>query len=511
MRLQTRRIQRTHSYRQPVKQRTSKGPGKINNVLDLYDQTNFSFERAAGVTSVGQCVWVYNRPVDIDGLRRFHHHLQRGRLSRRIERSALPFGRHRWVSPSDQSELEIAATPRPREEFDAWLNEQANTPLDAEHGPGWHLAVLPFTDGGAGVSLVLTHCLIDGMGGCLAVVEAACGYDHAIGWPAAGSRRRWRALREDARQTVRDIPGIGRAVVAAARFARRHRGRAESATPPPAPTAGADERITLPTATIFVDADEWDARAHALGGTSNTLLAGLAARLAQRVGRVTADGWVTPSIPVNERTADDTRANAITNVDITVDPALAATDLREIRAATKQALIRHPEVPDERWALLPLVPLLPKRLTRRLVGVATGGTTNVVSSNLGAAPPAANRPDGTDADHVAVRSLYPGVTKAVMHRTGGVLALLSARMHQQVFVSVLAYQPDRPNSNDDLWQDLSSTMDDFSLTATTGWGCPKPVCGEAIGVPTTRDQVDAIADHANSSELYALAAQPTNS
>ena len=115
----------------------------------------------------------------------------------------------------------------------------------------------------------------------------------------------------------------------------------------------------------FVDADEWDARAQSLGGTSNTLLAGLAARLAQRVGRVTADGSVTLAMPVNQRTAGDTRANAITNVDITVDPAPAATDLREIRAATKQALIRSQEVPNERLALLPLVPLLPQWLVKR--------------------------------------------------------------------------------------------------------------------------------------------------
>src|SRR6516165_9227798 len=193
----------------------------MSSVLDLVDQTFFRLGQAAGV---GQCVWVYNRPVDIDGLRRFHQHLDRGRLARRIERSPLPFGRHRWVSPRDQHELEIAA-PRPREEFDTWLGEQANVPLDAEHGPGWHLAVLPFTDGGGGVSFVVTHCLTDGIGGCLALVEAACGYDHTINWPAAGSRPRWRALREDARQTAHDIPGIRRALVAAAAVARAPRRR----------------------------------------------------------------------------------------------------------------------------------------------------------------------------------------------------------------------------------------------------------------------------------------------
>jgi hypothetical protein len=310
---------------------------------------------------------------------------------------------------------------------------------------------------------------------------------------------------EDARQTLRDIPGIGRAVVAAAHFARRHRDRAGSATAlHTTPTAEADERVSLSTATILLNADEWDARAHALGGTGNTLLAGFAARLAQRVGRVNGDGSATPSIPVNERTAGDTRANAITNVDITVDPAPATTDLREIRAATKQALIRHQEVPDERWALLPLVPLLPQRLVRRLVGVATGGTTNVVSSNLGVVNPAANRPDGTDADHFAMKSLYPGVTTAIMQRTGGVLALLSGRSHGQVFVSVLAYQPDRPNSNDVLRQDLSSVLSEFSLTARTGW--PSPVSVAGVRVPTTSDWVDPIADHADSPERYGLTA-----
>jgi hypothetical protein len=228
-------------------------------------------------------------------------------------------------------------------------------------------------------------------------------------------------------------------------------------------------------ATIFVDADEWDARAHALGGTSNTLLAGLAARLAQRVGRVTADGSVTLAMPVNERTADDIRANAVTNVDVTVDAAPATTDLREMRAAIKQALIRHREVPDQRWALLPLVPLLPKRLVRRMVSVAAGSATSVISSNLGAVNPATNRPDGTDADYFAMKSLYPGMTKATMHRAGGLLALLSGSAHGQVFVSVLAYQPG--SSNDGLRQDLSNTLSEFSLTATTGWPCPEPVTG----------------------------------
>ena len=458
----------------------------MNNVLDLIDQSAFLAERATGATNVIQCVWVYNRAIDIDGLRRFHHHLQQGRLSRRIERSALPFGRHRWVSPSGQSDLEIVATPRPREEFDAWLSEQANTPLDSEHGPGWHLAVLPFTDGGAGLSFVISHSLIDGGGLCEALTDAASGRHDPIKWPVAGSRRRWQALREDARQTARDIPAMGRAAVAVARFARRNRGADGAGTQlpsaPRSPFVGAHQRVALNNAVIFVDADDWDARAHSLGGTSNALLAGLAARLAQRVGRVTGDGLATLEIPVNQRTAGDTRANAMTSVDITVDPEPAATDLREIRAAIKQALIRNQEAPDGRLAMLPLAPLLPQRLVRRMVSVALGGATTSGSSNLGAINPAVNRPDGTDADYFAGNSFFLGATGtgapvATIHHTGGLLGLLSGRVHGQVFVSIVTYQLDRPNSNRELQQHISSVLSDFALTATIGWPCPQPVTG----------------------------------
>lgn len=450
----------------------------MSNVLDLADQTLFLGERATAATSVLQTIWVYDHAIDIDGVRTFHRHLCRGRLRRRIERSALPFGRHRWVAPTDQSGLEIVATSRPRDEIDDWLDEQANTRRpDAEHGPGWHLAVLPLIDGGAAVSLVVTHCLTDGVGLCEALADAACGRDDTIDWPPAASRRRWRALREDARQTAHDTADVGRAVVAAARMARAARNAAVTAPPAtkrPAPPTGPEEHIRLPMAMIFVNADEWDARANALGGTSNALLAGLAAHLARRVGRVAADGTVNVGMPVNERTPGDTRANAVINVDITVDPTSATTDLRGIRASIKHALTRHEDEPDERWALLPLVPLIPRRVMRALIGVVTGSATTVVSSNLGPLDPAANRPDGTDADHFAMRSVYPGVTTATMYRTNGALALLSGRVHGQVFVSLLAYELGRHNSEVELRQHISSALCELGLTATRGWraACP---------------------------------------
>ena len=111
-----------------------------------------------------------------------------------------------------------------------------------------------------------------------------------------------------------------------------------------------------------------------------------------------------------------------------------------------------------------------------MASVATGGVTNVVvSSNLGAAPPPVNQPDGTDADHVALLSRYPGVTKGMIHQIGGLLVVHSGRVHNRVFVSVLGYQPGGRNSNDDLRKDLSSALGDFSLTPAPGWEWPAPM------------------------------------
>ena len=443
---------------------------EMSNVLDVLDQTMFDVGQVTGSTSQLQCIWVYNRPIDIDGLRRFHDHLQRGRLSRCIERSPLPFARHRWVAADQLSDLEIVDSARPREEFADWLDEKIDTPLDCERGPGWRLAVLPFTDGGTGVSLVLSRLLTDGVGLCGALADAAVGRDDLMNWPAPASRGRWQALREDAHQTVRDIPDMGRAVVAAIRMARRSRAGTAAATPPtttpPALPTGADELVTHAMATVLVDADQWQARADALGGTSNTLLVGLAARLAQRAGRVGEDGSVVVMMPVNERAAGDTRANAIGDVGVAVDPALATTDLREIRAAVKQGLIRHQDVPDEDQAVNALVPLLPKRILRAARNVTPVPFNFIGSSNLRVVDPAAGRPDGTDADYFALRVLHLGVTEARMHRYGGIQSLLSGTANGHVFVSAISYLPGRSNSNDGLKRDLSGILGDFSLAGT---------------------------------------------
>ncbi|MFV9635277.1 wax ester/triacylglycerol synthase domain-containing protein [Mycobacterium neumannii] len=441
----------------------------MDNVLDPLDQFTFEAERATGVASMPHIFWVYDRPVDIDSLRTFQHLLRQGSLYRRVQPSPLPFGRHRWVLAEDPADIEIVAMPRPREELDAWLDEQATRPIDPEHGAGWHLAVLPFSDGGAAVSLVISHCLTDGIGLFTAIAAAADGHDSPISWPAAGSRRRWQALREDVRQTTRDIPSFGRGVAAAVRLARRARNDAAGAAASTRPLrlpADASESFTPSVVTAFVDAVEWDTRAQALGGTSSVLLTGLAAHLAQRMGRVTEDGSVLMKVLVNERVPGDTRANAISSLSVTVNPATATTDLREMRAAVKRALTSHPETRDDERAVMAFVPLLgllPKRFVRL-------SDNTVVSSSLGAVEPAVVRPDGADADLFGARVSYPTTTKASMDSVGGVLYVLSTTALGRVSVAVTAYLPGCTNvgynSNEALRQNLSNALNEFSLTGT---------------------------------------------
>ena len=193
------------------------------------------------------------------------------------------------------------------------------------------------------------------------------------------------------------------------------------------------------------------------GGTSNALLVGLAAHLAQRMGRVTADGSVLMKMPVNERTAGDTRANAVSQC----HPSRSTPHLRRRSCARsgpqlKQALTSHQEQRDDERAVeyfIPLLGLLPKRLARLV-------DNTVVSSNLGVINPAVTRPDGTDAALWAARLSYRGVTKALMHRLGGVLCVLSGTALGQVFVSATIYQPGYTNSNQALRQDLSNALNE---------------------------------------------------
>ena len=415
-----------------------------------------------------QAVWIYERPVDLDGLRRFHRNFGYGLYGRLIERSALPFGRHRWVSSlGPPSDLDIAQNPRPRAELSDWVDERAQLPVDPEWGPGWNLGVLPMTDGSTAVSLVMSHCLSDGIGALHTIVEAIKGNRRDMGYPAPRSRTRRSAVISDLRDTVQGAPEVARTIVTAAKqaFRRRHELTRSGASRPPT-SVGGDENVVAPAITIYIDLDDWDACAESRGGTSYSLVAGFAAKLGEQLGRRrAADGVVTLNIPVSDRVPDDTRANAASLATVTVDPTRVTTDLTGARAEIKQALKTLREAPDETLALLPLTPFIPKRAVKRGAEVVFGFDDLPVScSNLGEVDAVMARVDGTDADYVMLRGVDRHVTRQYLERRGGLLTVLAGRIGGKISITVVGYQPGTQNSKPHLRELAAKTLAEFELT-----------------------------------------------
>ncbi|OBG36946.1 hypothetical protein A5673_17365 [Mycobacterium sp. E3198] len=453
----------------PAAQVSTNGVAPVDNRLAYVDQAIFLAMRAVHDT-LTQFTWLYDHPVDVDALRRFHRNLGCGLLGRRIERSPLGFARDRWVLAPESVDLDIAVRPRPRADVSAWLDERARLPIDPEWGPGWHLGVLPLEDGGAAISLVVSHTLVDGIGLGQAIADAAEGRKRDFGYLPAGSRTRRRAVREDLRQTAKELPAIGRAFASAAGKIWADRKQFTSsitAAPPPPRTVDSDEVVAVPALTAFVDLTEWDARAKSLGASSNSLVAAVAGRLAVRAGRVHHDGTVTLRFPVTLRTENDTRGNALTVVDVAVDPTHAATDLGDTHAKITRAILAAMKNPDEEYlSTFPLAPLVPRRLNRRLAALAAGGASQPVTvSNVGDLPPAVNRPDGTDADYAYMRSVEPDIKKSTLEHIGGQLFVGSGRSRGKIFFRISAYVLGRQNTQDELREMVSRTFAEFDLIA----------------------------------------------
>ena len=441
-----------------------------DNVLDYADQGLFLALRATGQESVAQIVWVYTHPVDVAQLERFYANLGYGLLGRRVEPSPLPFGRHRWVwSPGPSAPFEFTETPRPRGQLTDWVDERSQVSADPENGPGWHLGAARFDDGSTAVSLVASHCLVDGMGLMQTVMDAVRNQPRDMGLPRPGSRSKSQAIAADLRQSIRALPETLRALVVAVRLAIRNRPRGARAKSVPAMPGGGSAEIFAPAVMAFVDIGSWDARAAELGGNSHSLVAGFAARLAMNMERVHADdGTVKLIIPVNERAVGDTRANAVSLGYASLDPTGVTTDLSEARGVIRTALTALRTGPEEAFEALPLIPFVPKRAVAGGADAMFGFAAElpVSASNLGDIDPTVLRPDGTEAEWFLIRGVDGRVPRDVLEKRRGFLTVLCSRAAGKVALPVIAYRPGGLNSRDALHEVVSRTLGEFSLTAT---------------------------------------------
>ena len=438
--------------------------------LAYVDQALFLGLRATGQAAVTQIVWVYEHPIDLTAVRRFHQDMGYGMAGRLIERSALPFGRHRWVtSQGPAAPLLIAPEPRPRGALSDWIDECAQQPIDPEFGPSWHMGVLPMTDGSTAVSLVGSHCVADGGGALLTVYESVLGLRRDLGYPPPRSRARREALVADARDVLGDLPELVRTLVAAARFLRAKRRESSAAKPTPRlPDSGLlDTAVVPPAVAVIIPIDEWDARANEVGGNSHSLLAALSARLAVHQGReLDDDGTVNLIVPINDRTLDDTRANAVKLAYVRVDPTQVTTDHASLRAAVRDALAMMRDKPDEAMQLLPLTPFIPKVAVRHTADLAFGFAAQPVScSNVGDLPVEVARLDGTSAELVMIRGADQHVTRRVLEERRGVLTLVCGRLDGKVTMTIVGYQPGAENTKDCLRERVATALAELGLSA----------------------------------------------
>ncbi len=441
----------------------------MDNQLAYIDQGSFLGLRALGRGPHQQYVWLYDHDIDIDGLRLFHENLGYTLLGRRIERSALPFGRHRWVAAPHQADLDIAPHPRPRSELRQWLLEQSVIPVDPEFGPSWRMAMVPFTEGGGAVMMMISHSVADGSAIFASVVDAAGGRKRDFGYPRPGARTRGAAIREDLRATVAALPDAAKAVGAAIRVARKDNAdiKTSSQRATTRPVRSAEGAITAPAITALVDIEDWDRKAKELGGTSNVLLSGVAAVLGKYRGRSDADGMVTLNFPVSDRGEGDTRANALGAVSVKVDPAQAVSTLTKVRADIKASLSGTEDDNKDLFAALALAPFMPKRLVRRLEGMALGAGYPVGCTNMGDVPPVLLRLDGTEASLFFARSpIEWPVTPQILDKMGGLLVIGSARVSGKVILAVSGWQVGGANTEAELAEGVLRALADFDLTGT---------------------------------------------
>jgi hypothetical protein len=170
---------------------------------------------------------------------------------------------------------------------------------------------------------------------------------------------------------------------------------------------------------------------------------------------------------MSDRTEGDTRAVAVSSARVSVDPTRITTDLRDARAAVKQALTTLGETPDESLQFAALTPFTPKRTWKRGVDATFADPDRpVVCSNLGDVGSMVGWVDGTHCDYAYARGTRQHVTRQSLERAGGQMQVLSFRtpVLSKIFTHVLAYQPGAENTKPALRELAARTLAEFGLT-----------------------------------------------
>ncbi|WP_448042086.1 hypothetical protein [Bradyrhizobium liaoningense] len=441
-------------------------PG-ADDVLCYLDQGSFVGLRALGRGPALHLTWLYPHALDEAAVRQFSERLTGGLLGRLLQRSPLPWGRHRWVANPVPGPVTWFRDPLPDECLPQLRRELLDLPVDPEHGPGWRLAVQPLEGGGCALTMLVSHTIADTQATSQAIADAVAGRCLDHGFPSPSWRWSPVMLARDSVESLRALPGAWHALVALVRRSRK--GRAGVSRSSPRARSSRDRlepAVDVPLVRVVMDAGACKRRASDLGVASNTLIMAFTARLALRMGRVDASGRVKLVLPVSDRRSSDRRGNALRSIAVMADPDACRNHphalQRDIKAALA-SLIRHG---DDLSPLLPLIPYVPLWLARHLERTALGADLPVGCSLAGELPLDVNRPCG-EASLLQISPLER-YTAAELERLGGLLFILSYRVGERLFATVSGYVPDRVTTRAELAPIVRDALADMDLCGAVG-------------------------------------------
>lgn len=448
-------------------------PAYARHRLAWLDQLAYELFRVTGRGQLMQCLWLYDRDVNLAALARINERLAALPFNRLIEPSPLPWGRPRWVKPAGTPvPPELSSDLLPRSRLLQWANRHARAPIDPVIGPAWRMAIQPFDDGSTAVSLVTSHLVLDGVG-ALRVIEAAVnGTDVPSPYLPKGARGRLSGCVSDTWQILADAP---RTIAALARIAHTARGRPAPPVQRPAVPAesGHDPStiVELPSVVVTVDSRAWFACERRLGGGLNTLLPGFVASLASHMGRCRlSDGAVSLFVPISRRRGlDDERAVAIEFHMMNISPAGLTTNLRPLNALRK-ALLRNASKnqTDVLASVLPAIAWMPRTIAKTLINRLFNYADELPASysDLGMLPDGFASIDGAPCRHVLPRAVDVNVTRRDLERSHGHLFVGGSRYDKTFSLCIEACQLEpTPTTTDELRAVVSRTLADFGLDA----------------------------------------------
>lgn len=434
-----------------------------NDVLGYLDQAFFASLRALGRQPIDYYLWLYRHPLDEASVNRFNQRLAQGFLGRLLQRSPLPWGRHRWVANPVPAPVTWYPDSLPVESLPAWRNSLVELPLDPEHGPGWRLAVQPLVDGGAALALLVSHTIADGKATNQAITDAVAGRPFEPGFPPPSKRWSPANVVRDSMESLRALPDVWRALKALVRQPKADpRLAAPAAEPRPWSEGTTGESVEmLPLAQVIMDQQACEARAAKLGVKSNTLVTAVAVQLAFRLGRLGVGRLVELVLPVSDRQPGDWRGNALRTVTIPADPDNCRLDPSTLLESIRAALQSQNRRSDDPSLILPLIPYVPHWLIRRFERKILPTRVPTTCSLIGELHPDMNRPCG-EASLLHISIMEPH-TVSLLERLGGGLFLVGYRLRGRLIITVIGHKPGRVTNCAELRAHVKAALSDLGL------------------------------------------------